>query len=248
MRPCGGVDEEHPPRLQAALADDLGWLDVDHADLAGQHDEAVVGDPEAPGPQPVAVEHRADQRAVGEAHARRPVPRLHQRGVEAVERPLVDVHRGVVLPRLGDHHHHRVGQRAAAEVQQLEHLVERRRVAAARRADRVGPLQAGEQVAGQQRLAGAHPVAVALHRVDLAVVGDVAVRVGQRPRRERVRREPAVHQGDAPTRRARRAGRRRTRAAAAWSASPCRSRSASRATGSTSTARDRARARSACGR
>ena len=45
-----------------------------------------------------------------------------------------------------------------------------------------------------QRLAGAHPVAVALHRVDLAVVGEVAVRVRERPRRERVGREAAVHQ------------------------------------------------------
>src|SRR5690606_41232302 len=32
---------------------------------------------------------------------------------------------GVVLPRLRDHHEHRVRQRAAAEVEQLEHLVER---------------------------------------------------------------------------------------------------------------------------
>ena len=45
-----------------------------------------------------------------------------------------------------------------------------------------------------QRLARAHPVAVALQRVDLAVVGDIAVRVRERPRRERVGREAAVHQ------------------------------------------------------
>ena len=50
--------------------------------------------------------------------------------------------------------------------------------------------------AGEHRLAGAHPVLVALHGVDLAVVGDEPVRVGERPRRERVRREPAVHEGE----------------------------------------------------
>ena len=81
--------------------------------------------------------------------ARRTVPRLHQRRVEAVERPLLGVHRVVVLPRLGDHHQHRVRQAAAAEVQQLEHLVERRRVAAARRADRERPLEAGQQIAAR---------------------------------------------------------------------------------------------------
>ena len=45
-----------------------------------------------------------------------------------------------------------------------------------------------------QRLAGAHPVAVALQRVDLAVVREVPVRVRERPRRERVGGEAAVHQ------------------------------------------------------
>ena len=37
---------------------------------------------------------------------------------------------------LGDHHHQRVRQRAAGEHEQLEHVVELRRVGAARRDDR----------------------------------------------------------------------------------------------------------------
>ena len=114
--------------------------------------------------------------------------------MEAIERPLGGIHRVVVLPRLRNHHQHRVRQAAAAEVQQLEHLVERRRVTAAGRADRIGAFEAGDHVAGQHRLARTHPVAVALHGVDLAVVGDEPIRVGQRPRRERVGAEAAVHQ------------------------------------------------------
>ena len=48
------VDEEHPARLQPALADDRGRIEVEHADLGGQHDEAVVGDPVArPGRSPL---------------------------------------------------------------------------------------------------------------------------------------------------------------------------------------------------
>ena len=46
----------------------------------------------------------------------------------------------------------------------------------------------------EQRLARLHPVDVAAQRVDLAVVRDVAVRVGERPGREGVRAEPLVHQ------------------------------------------------------
>jgi hypothetical protein len=48
-----GVDEEHPAGLQPALADDGGRVDVEHADLGGQHDEAVVGDPVAEGRRPL---------------------------------------------------------------------------------------------------------------------------------------------------------------------------------------------------
>ena len=191
-----GVDQEHPARLEPALAHDRGRVEVEDADLGREHDEAVVGDPVARGAQAVAVEHRADLAAVAEHHAGGPVPRLHQRGVELVEGAALAVHLGVVLPRLGDHHQHGVRQRAAADVQQLEHLVERRGVGRAGRADRVEPLEvARDQVGVEQRLAGTHPVAVAHHGVDLAVVGDVAERVGQRPAREGVGREPRVDDG-----------------------------------------------------
>ena len=48
--------------------------------------------------------------------------------------------------------------------------------------------------AGEQALAGRHPVDVAAQRVDLAVVGDVAVRMGARPGGKRVRAEARVDQ------------------------------------------------------
>ena len=143
----GGVDEEHPARLEPPAAHDVLGLEVEHARLGGEDDQAVVGDPVAAGAQAVAVEHRADHRAVGEGDAGRPVPRLHERRVELVERPAGRVHRLVVLPRLGDHHQHRVRQRAAAEVEQLEHLVEGRRVGRPRGADREDALEvAGDDV------------------------------------------------------------------------------------------------------
>ena len=116
----------------------------------------------------------------------------------AVEGPPLAVHGGVVLPRLGDHHQHGVRQGAPAQVQQLEHLVEAGRVARPRRADRVDARQVAlNERRLEQRLAGAHPVAVAGQRVDLAVVAQVAVGVGQRPAREGVGREARVHQRQA---------------------------------------------------
>ncbi len=199
--PPAGVGQEDAAGLEAALADHVRRVDVEHADLAGQHHEPVAGHPVPAGAQPVAVEHRPDHGPVGERHAGRAVPRLHEGGVEAVEGAPGGIHPVVVLPRLGDHHQHGVRQRPATEVQQFQALVEARRVAAGLIQDRQQPLHAApvrgprEQVAGQHGLAGPHPVPVPPDRVDLPVVRDVAVRVGQRPGRERVGRKPRVDQG-----------------------------------------------------
>ena len=114
--------------------------------------------------------------------------------MERVE--ALEVLRQVVAALVGlrDHHHHRVRQRAAGEHEQLEHVVEGRRVRAAGAHDRqqLREVLVAEQLGGELGLAGAHPVDVAAQRVDLAVVGDVAVRVRQLPARERVGREARV--------------------------------------------------------
>ena len=188
------VDEEELARLQAALADDVGGRLVHHAGLGAEHDPAVLGLQPAARAQAVAVERRADHAAVGERDRGGAVPRLHQTGVEGVEAREVLGQVVAALVRLRDHHHHRVGQRAAREHEQLEHVVERRRVRAAGAHDRQQLRQVllAEQLGRELRLARPHPVDVAAQRVDLAVVGDVAVRVRELPARERVGREARV--------------------------------------------------------
>ena len=130
------VDEEDASRVQALLEHDVLGRDVEHADLGRHDDEVVLRDVVARRTQAVAVEHRADDRAVGERDRRRAVPRLHQRRVVFVERLQLRRHRLVVLPRLGNHHQDRVRQRSPGHHEELEHVVERRRVAAAFADDR----------------------------------------------------------------------------------------------------------------
>jgi hypothetical protein len=69
--------------------------------------------------------------------------------VELVERPLLVGHGLVVLPRLGDHHQDGVRERAAAEVQQLQRLIEAAGVRRLGRADREGAVEAGDQLGAQ---------------------------------------------------------------------------------------------------
>ena len=88
-----------------------------------------------------------------------------------------------------------MGERPPAEMQQLQRFVEAGGVGGIGRHDRVGAVQSIAELRRLERsLTSPHPVAVAHHGVDLAVVGDHPVGVGQRPRRERVGAEPRVHQ------------------------------------------------------
>jgi hypothetical protein len=80
-----------------------------------------------------------------------------------------------------------VRQAAATQVEKLDDLVERRRVTRSIGADRKQICHGAELVRRKLRLPGAHPVAVSLNGIDLAIVGNETERVSQRPRRERVR-------------------------------------------------------------
>ena len=100
IRPCFVSTRNILPGCSRPLCSDVLGRNVEHADFGGHDDQVVLGDVVARRAQAVAVEHRADDRAVGERDRRRAVPRLHQAGVIFVERLQVRVHQLVVLPRL----------------------------------------------------------------------------------------------------------------------------------------------------
>ena len=128
--PRRGVDEQEAPGLEAPLPGDPLLGKVEHAGLRRHDHEAVLGHEVSGGAQPVAVERRPDDAPVGEGDRRRSVPGLEQRAVELVERAPLIVHEGVLMPRLGDHHHHGVLDRPARHGEQLERVVELRGVRA----------------------------------------------------------------------------------------------------------------------
>ena len=102
----------------------------------------------------------------------------------------------VPAPGFRDHHEYGQGQRPARHHEEFEHVVEDGRVAAAVDHDRHDLLEVVTQQRGvAERFARPHPVDIAPEGVDLAVVSDEPVGVRERPRWERVRGEPLVHQG-----------------------------------------------------
>ncbi len=191
------VDQQHLARLQPPLGDDLFRRDGQRAHL-GRHDHlVVVGDDVAGRPEAVAVERGADEQAVGKAHGGRAVPRLHQGGVVFVEGAAVLVHQRVAGPGFRDEHHGGMRQRVAAARQEFERVVEAGGVRLAGIGNRPELLDVGaEQIGGDRGLARRHPVDVAADGVDLAIVADEAVGVGEPPAREGVGREALVHEGE----------------------------------------------------
>ena len=172
------VDRDHLPRAEPSAPSPRAGRQGDGARLRGAGHEPVVGHGVAQRPQPVAVERGSDDAAVSEHDCRRAVPGLHERGVVAIEVADGGIARGVGFPGFRQEHRRRVTHVAAAADEQLERVVQERRV----RATRLERLQP----------ACAQPVDVAVDRVDLAVVAEEAERLGALPRRLGVGREALV--------------------------------------------------------
>ena len=102
------IDQKHLAGLQAALLFHVLRLHRQHARFRRHHDQVIVGNQVARRPQPIAVKRRADHPAIREGNGGRTIPRLHQRGVIFVERPLPRVHVRIAGPCLGDQHGHGV--------------------------------------------------------------------------------------------------------------------------------------------
>ena len=186
--------------------------------------QVVGGDAVARRAQAVAIEHGADQRAVGEGDRRRAVPRLHQRRVVLVERAHRRIHRRVARPRLRESSS---APRAAASgpaITRNSSTLSKVAVSLPPGRDHRQHLRevVAEDARLQQAFARPHPVDVAAQRVDLAVVRDEAIRMRQRPRRERVGREALVHERERRLEASGRTGRGTCPRSATPSACPCR--------------------------
>ena len=111
-----------------------------------------------------------------------------------VKRAPVLVHERIAGPGFGNHHHHRVRQRIATHDEQLERVVERRRI-------RLAVVDEGPQLRQiltenlrcDRAFPRANPVEVAAQRIDLAVMRNKAKRVREIPRRKRIGGKALVH-------------------------------------------------------
>ncbi len=191
------IDGDHlaGANVQAALDAALGQ--GNQTGFGAGQQQAIHGLDGAQGPQAVAVLAGHDPAAVDGAQGGGAVPRLHHRVAVGVEGAVLGLHHHVVGgPGLG--HQQGLGQGGGAPGadQNFEDIVQGRRVRAARLDHRLDLLVAVAEGRGRHAdLVGAHPVQIALKRVDLAVVGQHAEGLGQLPLGEGVGRVALVEDG-----------------------------------------------------
>ena len=189
------IHQQHLAWLQAPLLDDGFLGDRQHADFRGHDHEAILGHDIAGGAQAVAVQGRADLAAVGEGHGGGAVPRLHEGGVIFVEGAAILIHERIARPGFGDQHHHGVAERVAALHEEFQRIVEAGgvRLSLIGNGPELGDIIA-EELARHGGLTGRHPVDVAAQGVDLAVMGDHAIGMGETPGGEGVGGETLMDQ------------------------------------------------------
>ena len=176
------VDLEHLARPQTAARQDVLGAHLDGAHLACQHKATVARHIVAGGTQTVTVEGGAQGATVGKGDGRRAIPRLHEHGLVSVVGAALLTQAVVVVPRLGQQHGRGTRKRATVHDQELEHIVQNRRIGTLAVDDGHHALKIVLQHgAVQVGFAGADPVDVALEGVDLAVVDDKAVGVRTLP-------------------------------------------------------------------
>ncbi len=185
------VDQKHASRLKSIFMKHAIRGDIEHTDFGSEDDKIVLGHVIAGRPQPVPVQHGPDTHPVGERDRGGTVPRFHQTAVILIEGTFSRGHALVVFPRLRNHHHHDVGNRAACQGEEFQRIVENRGVAALRVLDHRHNLfqVVAEEVGGKVPLTREHPVDVAPLRVDLTVVDHHPVWMRQLPAGECIRAE-----------------------------------------------------------
>jgi len=192
------IDRDHLPRPKAAFQPDRGFGHHHHAGLRAGDQQIVGGQAVTHRPQRIAVHARQHPAPVGHRQRRRAVPGLHDAGEERVHRAMRIGQRVVLRPRLGDHHQ-LGGRRVAARAdERLEHRIERRGIARARRNQRLDVLRMlAEGRCRHLDLVAAHPVLVAADRVDFAVMGEATERLREPPLRKGIGRIALVIDGKA---------------------------------------------------
>ena len=192
-----GVDHDHLAGGEAAFLRDFVVGEITGPDLGAEGENAVGRDFVAGGAETVAVEAGGDGASVRKCQRGRAIPRFAEAAMIAEE--VLDrlTREGIDAPGRRHEHGHGVRDGAAREDEQLEGRIETGRVRPVRVEGVVEKFQVfAPDLALELPDAGAEPVAIAPHRIDLAIVAEHAERLRECPGREGVGGKALVIEAD----------------------------------------------------
>ncbi len=193
--PSFDIHDEDLSGTQSAALDGLHGGDGDGTALGGGGHQPGRGDAHGQRPEPIAVEHRTDTNAVTEAQRCRPIPGRQEAGRPSSQCVQLG-HRIGAQPRgIWDGDQQGGIQAPAGSDQQLERLVEGEGVGGVLVEQRTESREPLTDPAAELGPPTAHLLAIAAHRVDLAVVGEHPEGLRQRPRGVGVGRVALVKDG-----------------------------------------------------
>ena len=128
--PSGGVNEQHTTGAEFATFHDIARIEVDDTNLGAGDHHSVRANLVATGAEPIPIKRHRNLHAVAVREGCRSIPRFDYALVILVERLHRRLDIGILLPRLRNEHHRRMHRRAPRAHQQLQRIVETRRVAA----------------------------------------------------------------------------------------------------------------------
>ena len=176
------VDQEHLAGLQSPFLDNALFGNVEDTHLGGHYHQVVTGDQITCRAQAISVQRGTDLAAVGKGHGGRAVPRFHHGGMVFIKGAARLIHQWITGPGFRNEQHHGVCHGVTTGHQQFQRIVKTGGVGLTLGNQWPEFLQVvSKQLRGHRLATGVHPVDVAAHGIDLAIVGDHAERMCQVP-------------------------------------------------------------------
>ena len=187
------IHQEHTPWLEPPFLTDHGWIYLQYTDFTGHHHAIIGGNEIATGAQAITIQDSPDTTPIGKGHRGGSIPRLHHGRVIFVECPLRCIHRFMLLPRFGNHHHYGCGQGPTRHQQKFQRIIQATGIRAIwlnHREDRSQIVT--EQIAVHDAFACLHPVAVTTESIDFPVMRHQSHGVCPIPTGKRIRRKSCM--------------------------------------------------------
>mmetsp|Transcript_5588 Transcript_5588/g.10515 ORF Transcript_5588/g.10515 Transcript_5588/m.10515 type:complete len:225 (-) Transcript_5588:1115-1789(-) len=168
------IKQKNVSGLETTLANNVLRIDIHDTNLTCHDNTTALSDIVPTGTKTIPIKSSTKITTISEGHERGTIPRLHDGAVVVVKVLLVLGHVRIVLPSLGNEHHHNFGKITTRTGKKLQNRVESTGIRRVYRDNRLQLLKSVlrklEFSAVHNTLASTHPVGITTEGVNLTIV------------------------------------------------------------------------------